>query len=308
MSRGGVVITFQRGRLGNHLFQYPAIRMFAPDASIVAVGMAELVRGFDGVTLSPLSISMKGPQGPFWQIKVRLLKWATLAMARMRLISSVDEREAEDGPHFQVTSGLLRRVFHFRSGWYQFESVADSPGGLGLRLNQRLRSVASKALAPLPGLPHDRYFVHVRRGDYTTFPTAEHPAVLPLAWCREQMTRIRGRNPNAVFVVTSDDRPYVEEFFAGFPDVFIIHIGVLEDFAVMAGCLGGGVLSASTFAWWAACLARRGNAAAWFIGPRYWVGHGTRTWMPSGIQTSWIEYVDAGVMLPSAEDRTPSRR
>lgn len=292
MNGGGVIVTLQRGRLGNHLFQYPAMRMFAPDASIIALGMDDLVQGFEGVTLSPLSLPVKGGQGPMWQVKVRLLRWMTLVLARLRVVSVVDERESEDGPRFQVTPGLLRRVFFFRSGWYQFESVADSPAGAGLRLNQRLRAVAAATLEAIPGRPQDRYFVHVRRGDYTTFPTPEHPAVLPLAWYREQMDRIRERNPTAVFVVTSDDRPYVVEFFTGLPGVSVVHIGVLEDFAVMAGCLGGGILSASSFAWWAACIARRSNAAAYYVAPRYWAGHRTHTWIPTGVQTRWIEYVD----------------
>jgi Glycosyl transferase family 11 len=292
MRHGGVVITFQRGRLGNHLFQYPAMKMFAPDAGIIAVGMDDLVRGFDGVSLSPLSLPVKGEQGLLWRVKVRLVTWTTLAMAALRLVSVVDEEESCDGPHFRVTRGLFRGITYFRSGWYQLESVADSPGGVGLQIKQHLADVAERALSSLPGLPHDRYFVHVRRGDYTTFPSVEHPAVLSLAWYRKQMLRVRDRNPDAVFVVTSDDKPYVDEFLGGDPGVFVVHLGVLEDFAVMAGCLGGGILSASTFAWWAACLARRKNSSAYFVAPRYWVGHGTHTWIPMGIQTSWIEYVD----------------
>jgi hypothetical protein len=294
MSLGGVIVTFQRGRLGNHLFQYAAMRSFAQDAQIVVVGMDDLVQGFDGVSLSPLSLPMGGRKGWLWQFKVRCLRWSTSAMAALRLLSVVDEDEGKtlNSPHFRVTPGLFRRVFYFRSGWYQFESVAMGPGGSGLRLNERLRGVAARTLGALPGRPSDRYFVHVRRGDYTIYPSREHPAVLSLAWYREQMTRVRAHNPNAVFVVTSDDKPYVDEFFTGDPGVFIVHLGVLEDFAVMAGCLGGGILSASTFAWWAACLTRRDSPDAYFVAPKYWAGHRTASWVPRGIQTSWIEYVE----------------
>jgi hypothetical protein len=302
MNRGGVIVCFERGRLGNQLFQYPAMRMFAPDARIVAVGMDDLRRGFEGVAMSRLSFSTKGERGRQWRnFKAYCLGWAMRVTAWMRLVSVVDERESVDGPHFKVTPGLFRRVFYFRSGWFQCESVADSPSGLGLRLNHKYHGVAKRTLAALPGRLTDRYFVHVRRGDYTTFPSPEHPAVLSYSWYREQMSRVRERNPNAVFVVTSDDKPYVEEFFGGIPGVFIVHLGVLEDFAVMAGCLGGGILSASTFAWWAACLARRESADAYFIAPRYWVGHGTQSWMPLGIETSWLEYVDVARLCASRE-------
>ena len=302
MNRGGLIFCFGRGRLGNQLFQYPAMRMFAPDARIVAVDMDDLRCGFEGVTLSRLSFSTKGKRGLLWRKFKGYCLWRAMRVtAWMRLVSVVDEQESVDGPHFKVTPGLFRRVFYFRSGWFQCESVADSPCGLGLRLNHECHGVAKRKLAALPGRLSDRYFVHVRRGDYITFPSPEHPAVLSCAWYEEQMSRVRERNPNAVFIVTSDDKPYIEEFFGGMPGVFIVHLGVLEDFAVMAGCLGGGILSASTFAWWAACLARRESADAYFIAPRYWFGHGTQTWMPRGIETSWIEYVDVARPYSIAE-------
>ena len=55
-------------------------------------------------------------------------------------------------------------------------------------------------------------------------------------------------------------------------------------------CYGGGILSPSTFAWWAAFLCQRDFSNPAYIAPRYWIGHRSAKWYPPGIQTDWIQY------------------
>jgi hypothetical protein len=62
----------------------------------------------------------------------------------------------------------------------------------------------------------------------------------------------------------------------------------------MASCEGG-VLSASSFSWCGAHLARRSLASrgltGTFIAPRYWVGHRRGEWYPFGYKFPWITYL-----------------
>lgn len=300
MIAASLIIAYENGRLGNSLFQYAALREFAPHASILLVGMDDLRRGFEGVAVSRYSIPLVDDgRGRFRKRQVKLLAGLTNVLTRFRLISVADEDTSRAIPAPRVTRGLFAGIVLIRGGYFQAESVADTTSGLRLRLKPEWRSLATRTLASLPGTPLHQYFVHVRRGDYTTWPTRKDPAVLPLAWYLEQMDRVRARDPKAVFVVTSDDLPYIDEFLSPLPAVHIVHLGPLEDFAIMAGCLGGGILSASTFAWWAAFLARHDSPRAFFLGPRFWAGHSTGQWLPAGIKTSWIEYADV---------RRPSKR
>lgn len=151
---------------------------------------------------------------------------------------------------------------------------------------------ARQFLSTLPCAPQDCFFVHVRRGDYIRWPSSEAPAVVPLSWYCVQMQRIRESNPQAHFVLISDDHPCVEEFFSQ-DQTLVIHKGSLvSDFAVMTQCLGGGVLSASSYSWWGGCFVHNKNPLARLIAPRYWAGYRSGSWFPSRIETSWLEYAD----------------
>ncbi len=280
-----MVIFFEWGRLGNQLFQYCAMRAFDPTGSILAFGLDDLKHHFPSVALSPLSVSNR--IGLFARAAYHFIR----LISYLRLIGTVDEAHSVEGPRFVATRGLLRRVHYFR-GLYQTPWIATSIAVRELRLSDSLRKFADKTLASLPGDAQDRYFVHVRRGDYIAWPTCDCPAVLPLEWYRLQMDRIRERNPDAVFVVASDDRPYVEEFLARHENVVLIRGTPQEDFAVMAACRGGGILSASSYSWWAAYFAHCESDDAYFIAPRFWLGHRSGAWDPNGIETPWIHFVD----------------
>lgn len=286
-----LLIAIENGRLGNMLFQYAALRDFAPHAAFLLVGMDDLRCTFDGVRASRFSLSSAEQRGPrLWRRRAQYLSRLVTLLAHLRILSTAEEAESASGPVVRVRPGLLRTVAVARSGYFQTESLASTKSGRELRLKSEWRVFAENILINIPGDINDKYFVHVRRGDYTSWPTRDNPAVIPLKWYLAQMDRIRTRNPAAVFIVTSDDKPYVDEFLSGLPGVHIVHLGPIEDFAVMTRCLGGGIVSASTFAWWASFLVRNDSPDAYFVGPRYWAGHMTGHWLPSGIETSWIDY------------------
>ena len=59
---------------------------------------------------------------------------------------------------------------------------------------------------------------------------------------------------------------------------------------MMSLCMGGGILSPSTFAWWAARIHLKQSTSPYFVAPLYWIGHRLSQWYPEGVQTSWIDY------------------
>ena len=90
----------------------------------------------------------------------------------------------------------------------------------------------------------------------------------------------------------SDDCAYVTEFFSQEERTAIVNGSIGIDFAVMAQCFGGGVLSASSLSWWGAFYASQQNLDAIFVAPKYWAGHRIKKWIPESILTSWITYVE----------------
>ncbi len=285
-----MIIFFEKGRLGNQLFQYCAMKKYQPDGMIIAVGMRELRAGFDGIDIAGTSKCWRVLETILRLIGERPIEYAA---RKLRILTMVEEIRSAHGIEFGLTQGLLRNAIYFKAGFYQSEHMVGAEIARRIAPNHEAMTCAERFHASIPGDRKDRYFVHVRRGDYIKWPSSESPAVLPLQWYRQQMEQIRRTNRDALFVVVSDDKPYVEEFFSNERDVMVAHGDLMHDFAVMTGCSGGGILSASSLSWWASYFVRRANAGARFIGPKYWAGSRQRRWFPECIYTSWISYEEA---------------
>lgn len=284
-----MIIFFESGRLGNQLFQYCAIKKFQPGGLIVAIGMSELKDNFAGIDIVGVSKLGKIVERIIGRIGKNRIEYAA---KQMRILTMVEEVRSPSGIRFSVKTGLLKNLVYFKAGYYQSEDMVDDGVAKAIVPNQKNREIADKFFNSIPGDKANRFFVHVRRGDYVNWPSRESPAVLPLDWYRKQMERIRSKNPNALFIVVSDDKPYVDEFFLNEKDVVIACGDMISDFSVMTKCLGGGVLSASSLSWWASYFIRRDNADATFVAPTFWGGHRLGSWYPEQIQTTWINYAN----------------
>ncbi len=101
-------------------------------------------------------------------------------------------------------------------------------------------------------------FVHFRRGDYVRNPRFNRQnGVLPLDYYRRAVQRLRTRHPDVTLYVFSDDIDAVErEFQPGGEVVFVRATEPWHSFdkiRLMSAC-DHGIISNSTFAWWAAWL------------------------------------------------------
>lgn len=282
-----MIIFFENGRLGNQLFQYCALRKFSPNALIIAVGMRELRMNFTGIDLLESTVWHDLLESALRLIGSSIYE---LLAIRLRLMTFVIEERTSSTVTFKITNGLLKRLVYFQAGFYQSPDMVDESIASSIELNRNIRDRADEFLGKYAAEKNDRYFVHVRRGDYTHWPSQEAPAVMPLRWYVEQMERIRRMNPKAQFFILSDDKPYVEEFFSSGRDTVIVRRDAVGDFAIMTQCGGGGVLSASSYAWWASYFVRRSNRQAYFVAPLFWAGYRNTTWFPEGICTDWIQY------------------
>lgn len=285
-----MIIFFESGRLGNQLFQYCAMKKYQSNNPIVAIGMHELRNNFSGIDTANTALLGRVAEAILARIGRDRIEYVA---KRLRILTMVEEVRSPMGIEFSVMRGLLKNQIYFKAGYYQSEDMVDADIAKTITLTQKNKEIADLFFNSISGDKANRFFVHVRRGDYVNWPNRESPAVLPLCWYRKQMNSIRARNPNALFVIVSDDKPYVDEFFSNEKDVVIACGEPVSDFAVMTQCLGGGVLSASSLSWWASYFIRRDNFDAFFVAPRYWAGARDQRWFPERICTSWINYEDA---------------
>jgi len=284
------ILLYEQGGLGNQLFQYYAARLVAPSASVICIGYRDL----------QLCVEAKN-EATCPRLGFRILRklFAVLGVENscylahnLHFFGSIIETSAHTSTLAQITPGILPGIY-IQTGFFQdppyFSTLSFDQCPIRSDLVIYARQWLHTHIQPLGGNP---YFLHVRRGDYTWWPSKHYPAVLPLKWYLAQMDSFKQHDPCAHFIVLSDDIPFVEELLANLPSVTVHKGSLCEDFAIMTQCQGGGILSASTFAWWAAWYGRQCSPKANYIAPKYWAGWRSKDWYPANIKTPWLEYVD----------------
>ena len=281
-----MIVFPEKGRFGNQLFQYAALKHFYPAATLLVFGCKELRNYLKGVDLNDTNLTAKIAKKAIKSIGIPNIR----KLAKKGIIGCIKEDLSYNESRVSSKKGIISNFYYFSPGFFQSEKIVSPEIVKKIEVHPRYRDKAKPIIDSIPTAKKNIYFVHVRRGDYVRWPSAFAPAVLPLDWYLHQINEIRQTNMAAWFLVVSDDLPYVEEFLAPLPNVVISRQDSGTDFCLMTQCLGGGVCSASSFAWWASWFVKDNNPQSKVIGPLYWAGHPASSWHPSAIQTSWIEY------------------
>lgn len=282
------IILFENGRLGNQFFQYLSARTAAPRAQIICIGLQSLL-----MTLQPgvqhLADTKSG--GLLKKLFNRLGRDRALNLAKnKKLWSVISEMRDDYDPPILLAGGLLSKIA-ILDGFFQNKEIFEkfSCEDFPLRI-ERVESAREWIKTNVSSRGFNSYFIHLRRGDYVRWPSAEHPAVLPLRWYEQQMNEIARADERAHFVVCTDDKPYAEEMFGSNPLVSVFRGSEIDDFFLMTQCSGGGILSASTFSWWAAWHGKRFFRYSRYIAPQYWAGWRLKEWYPPAMETTWLDY------------------
>lgn len=272
----------ESGRLGNQLFQYAALRSIKkPGERLVLLGFDDLAETFDGIEATILPSGHSVTRG-FRRIRA-------LADAQMSRLPGVGTIEEETGSHRPVQTGS-GRFRYVPEAFFQSESAFDDRAIERLSIAKSVADRASRFIESLPVGGRPIAFMHVRRGDYVRWPDPDSPAVLPASWLRGTLSILRQRMSDPLVIVATDDAPYAQDVLGDEPDVIVAGQSAAVDFAVMARCEAG-VLSASSYSWWASHLAARAGGQGPFIAPMHWVGHRSGEWMPSpAIQAKFLEF------------------
>lgn len=282
------VIIFEHGRLGNQLFQYLAARTLAPKAQVICIGLQSLFS-----SLHP-SVCPSVPSK-----RTRFLRESFARLGRDRSISLgkhkrvwglITEMSNEKGSSISISKGLFKGLA-ILDGFFQdkvvFMNVSCEKYPLRSDLLEKARDWIQ---ANVISCGFNPYFLHLRRGDYVRWPSIDHPAVLPFRWYEQQMDEILQSDKRARFIVCTDDHPYVEEHLGSHPMVSIYRGSEIDDFFLMTQCSGGGILSPSTFSWWAAWYGKHFFHGSRYVAPQYWAGWRLREWYPTAIEVPWLDY------------------
>lgn len=283
-----MIIFIEYGRLGNQLFQYAFLKTIAKEENLYLVGFNDFQAIFDNVESNfPVKTN---------SLIFRLLNHirpSIYPFLRMtRIINLVTENlDKKKQYNIEFNSGFLKKITYCQTGYFQSEKLFDSNVITKLAIKPSLIYKVNQKFEDWQCTNKDVIFVHVRRGDFLKWPSRENPAILPANWYFKCIAEMQRRYENPFFIFTSDDLPYTEDLFGDMPDSAISNGSQEDDFALMSLCHGG-ILSASSFSWWAAYLAKIKHQEGVFFAPMFWVGHKSAQWYPSiNIQSSFLEYI-----------------
>jgi hypothetical protein len=266
-----LLISRSSGRLGNQLFQLAnTLNLRRGKQLVVFLGFNE-AHSLLG-RLAPHSIRIPVPDRFYHQAK-RLFKKvkASSIAATVTRIAEKPVQQEKKVPIFEV---LDDQDCHY-------PSVLE-----GNNVLQRCSLVASNIAQKGR---RQRCFVHIRLGDYSSFLVGGRPVEIPIAWYEAQMDDFRELNPGIAFLIFSDEPAKVRERMTVQLDTEVIEADTNRSFAGMANCEMG-ILSASTFSWWAAAVAHSTGKNGAFVAPAGWESWRTGVWSNSEKITPWLQY------------------
>lgn len=281
-----MIIFFQNGQLGNQLFQYYGIKKFFPNHRIIFVGFKELrnyFSGMDEVFIFQNEVSFK--------FVIPILRRLFILFAYFRIFSYLTETNKKLDFSLKIKKGLFHEIILPYLVYFQHSAVfREINTTLNLKFLYKNSAYYWLKLNKIDDCLDNIFFVHVRRKDYLKWPSSEFPAFLEIDWYLSTMDKIRDCHSDAIFIILGDDSAYNIKVFSGLKNVYISNNNLGVDFALMSLCKGG-VLSASSFAWWGAIHCGENKLFEnLFYAPKYWIGHRLKVWNPPGFRFDWINY------------------
>lgn len=273
------ILYVEHGRLGNQLFAYHAAMTYKNNVNLISFNCNSLTALLSSQTLR--NVDLKRPL-------VQILFKTLCLLARFRILSSL-QFQPKNGSFIKRT-GLLSEILFLKQsslikhGTYHLDDYLLSP--LRVEINQK----ASDYLDILStDVKTEFCFIHIRRGDYVTWPSRSSPAVLPAEWYLRQYNYVQERYLDLNFIVLSDDIPYAKDLFKNRSNVHFSYESELVDFAIMAQCKHG-IISASTYSWWASFYSVKSNlrsaTTGLFIAPEGWIKNDLCPFP----QASWLQF------------------
>ena len=281
-----MIIMVENGALGNQIFQYVAIRQASNSRErIVLLGFDQLKEHFHFSKKVKFIHIQSSSLRHLRSINYSKLSAVTRYIPWVRVIGETSFAV------LPTQRGLGIKIVY--PSWFQNSRYFDTDSSNSLFPDNLFVSESEVVLESLGLDPHFLLALHIRAGDYRTWPSAEYPAIVSPEWFREQVATIRGNHPDIPVVAIGDDTEYIDEVLSEIPNSlnFSKEYGgdTQTDFGLLSVCHYA-VISASSFALWARYFAHQYDTKSKTIAPNFWIGHATHTWYPEYLRPSFITF------------------
>lgn len=275
-----------KGRLGNQMFQYAAVRTHAEKK-----GMRFLYGGSNVLISQCFELDNKSFRQNILS-KISLLFW--MKRIKHEFTPQYIEYSAEcigetyDPQFYNV--GSSTKI----SGWFQSEKYFRENHQNVLQWfkpKARYRKLINEIEQKLPVPSNQRCCIHIRRTDYAVADMGlgyqEQGWQLPLSYYHDV---IRSLPSDLFYIIVSDDPDFAEDAFSSLKNKLVSRSPhAVVDMFLMTRCRIN-VISNSTFSWWGAWCNQIDDKLV--IAPKYFLGWANKFWFPSDIEVPEWKYID----------------
>ena len=275
-----MIILKEKGRFGNQLFQINyAFRLRKNDEKIMLIGF-EQTKDFFLEEKYILRISSN--------FLIRISSVLLRIFKKMKIFSKYVE--SSNGGMISFTRGFFDKV-KILDGFFQSEKYICPRFLGGLMSSKKFQREDMKAKKFLnTSKKKIKTYIHIRLKDYNIWPSIDKSAAISLSWYCKMYKKFFFKKKDIITFVFSDDLLSIKRSKKFSSKRFnYISKGYLPSFFIMKNC-DHGILSASTFSWWASYLASKNSNKNYYIAPNYWAGHKSKEFIPKKIKSSFLKY------------------
>jgi len=273
-----MLIIIENGQFGNQLFQFNyLVKISKPKEKIIFIGFDSLAKFIEK---NERFIFIK-KKNIFAKVIIKLREFIISFSKNIKLIKTIFSNAIDD---IIINNGLLNSLI-LVDGHFEDEKLINKKF-IKYFKNSSVENKAKNFIEKLKKNKKQKiFFIHIRLKDNLFGIDKNYPSVLPLKWFLTVRKILKKKYKNSKFIFLSDDLKFLQKNLKK-NELYIKNPNLFYNFFIMKYC-DGGILSPSTFSWWAAYLSPKKE----FFAPKYWHGHRKKKQDPIKFKSNFLKYI-----------------
>jgi len=275
-----MIILIENGRLGNQLFQLNYVfKIRKHNEFIILIGfnsIKKILKKNFFIIFMPNFLFLSN-----FLIKYRYYIIKLIKILKLNTIIYEQKNERIITKYGFISN--LRLV----SGYFQNHQFISSKFIQWICRDTVFEKIAKEKILDIKKKYNKIIFIHYRATDFINWPNKNYPAILPRKWIKKCLKMIYKNNKK--ILIFTDDISYFKKKIRLKQEV--AHYNELVDFFMMVNS-DEGIISPSSYGWWASYLMKLDNKNSKILAPKFWAGHKLKKNFPKYINTSKFKYIN----------------
>lgn len=275
-----MIILIENGRLGNQLFQLNYVFKIRKNNEFI------ILIGFNSIKkiLKKNFFIIFVPNFFFLNNFVIKYRYYIIKLIKILKLNTIIYEQKNE--RIITKYGFISN-FRLVTGFFQNHQFISSKFIQWICRDTVFEKIAKKKILDIKKKYNKIIFIHYRATDFINWPNKNYPAILPRKWIKKCLKMIYKNNKK--ILIFTDDISYFKKKIRLKQEV--LHYNELVDFFIMVNS-DEGIISPSTYGWWASYLMKLDNKNSKILAPKFWAGHKLKKNFPRYINTPKFKYIN----------------